>query len=160
MIRRPPRSTLFPYTTLFRSRCKSSQNLVSLCLVVSCRSPKNIRTPPRYAGFFASIDSTLTVRRVTSICFAALPLFGGQGERINRITDTFLVQLVRLFEFAARTAPRTGEFEVEVHLRQLRPAVLHNRFIRLLDNVGAVQVRPTRFVMNDSSHRDDASIRI
>ena len=76
------------------------------------------------------------------------------------VTDTFLVQLVRLFEFAARTALRTGEFEVEVHLRQLRPAVLHNRFIRLLDNVGAVQVRPTRFVMNDSSHRDDASIRM
>src|SRR5690349_23598413 len=24
MIRRPPRSTLFPYTTLFRSRCPSS----------------------------------------------------------------------------------------------------------------------------------------
>src|SRR6266853_3201710 len=24
MIRRPPRSTLFPYTTLFRSRCRSS----------------------------------------------------------------------------------------------------------------------------------------
>src|SRR5947209_14898439 len=24
MIRRPPRSTLFPYTTLFRSRCSSS----------------------------------------------------------------------------------------------------------------------------------------
>ena len=44
------------------------------------------------------------------------------------VTDTFLVQLVRLFEFAARTALRTGEFEVD--LRQLRPAVLHNRFIR------------------------------
>src|SRR2546430_1657987 len=25
MIRRPPRSTLFPYTTLFRSTCRSSQ---------------------------------------------------------------------------------------------------------------------------------------
>src|SRR2546425_8652931 len=26
MIRRPPRSTLFPYTTLFRSRCGSERN--------------------------------------------------------------------------------------------------------------------------------------
>src|SRR2546426_4370934 len=25
MIRRPPRSTLFPYTTLFRSRCRSAR---------------------------------------------------------------------------------------------------------------------------------------
>jgi len=27
MIRRPPRSTLFPYTTLFRSRAKSAEAL-------------------------------------------------------------------------------------------------------------------------------------
>src|SRR5436190_3437345 len=26
MIRRPPHSTLFPYTTLFRSRCKQARN--------------------------------------------------------------------------------------------------------------------------------------
>src|SRR3712207_7903685 len=30
MIRRPPRSTLFPYTTLFRSRCGGSGGLSSL----------------------------------------------------------------------------------------------------------------------------------
>src|SRR2546430_8595454 len=35
MIRRPPRSTLFPYTTLFRSRPRS------------CRSPRPRRTPSR-----------------------------------------------------------------------------------------------------------------
>src|SRR5260221_10528358 len=29
MIRRPPRSTLFPYTTLFRSRFKNKKELVS-----------------------------------------------------------------------------------------------------------------------------------
>src|SRR3712207_8844400 len=33
MIRRPPRSTLFPYTTLFRSaRAKCSNNLHQICL--------------------------------------------------------------------------------------------------------------------------------
>src|SRR2546425_9054755 len=30
MIRRPPRSTLFPYTTLFRSQCACSDALASL----------------------------------------------------------------------------------------------------------------------------------
>src|SRR3990167_6950577 len=30
MIRRPPRSTLFPYTTLFRSRCSDSTSSVGL----------------------------------------------------------------------------------------------------------------------------------
>src|SRR5260370_28666322 len=33
MIRRPPRSTLFPYTTLFRS----AQSSASVCLPASCR---------------------------------------------------------------------------------------------------------------------------
>src|SRR2546423_14015638 len=31
MIRRPPRSTLFPYTTLFRSQCIDVGTLVDLC---------------------------------------------------------------------------------------------------------------------------------
>src|SRR2546430_7614925 len=30
MIRRPPRSTLFPYTTLFRSRCRTAARAPSL----------------------------------------------------------------------------------------------------------------------------------
>src|SRR3712207_8739787 len=30
MIRRPPRSTLFPYTTLFRSRCRRGVRLVMI----------------------------------------------------------------------------------------------------------------------------------
>src|SRR2546429_6336544 len=32
MIRRPPRSTLFPYTTLFRSRCPAPARAVALFL--------------------------------------------------------------------------------------------------------------------------------
>src|ERR1035441_1029249 len=30
MIRRPPRSTLFPYTTLFRSRCQQDEGVLPL----------------------------------------------------------------------------------------------------------------------------------
>src|SRR5947207_3535194 len=36
MIRRPPRSTLFPYTTLFRSPCSSGEQAENL---VRCRWP-------------------------------------------------------------------------------------------------------------------------
>src|SRR5471030_3406715 len=39
MIRRPPRSTLFPYTTLFRSRTSPP--------VSRCCEPRFWRTPPR-----------------------------------------------------------------------------------------------------------------
>src|SRR3712207_7414002 len=42
MIRRPPRSTLFPYTTLFRSECPLPPALRSLSLAVS--------RPPRCAA--------------------------------------------------------------------------------------------------------------
>src|SRR5260370_25209601 len=42
MIRRPPRSTLFPYTTLFRSHREGSRNREGkgkIDLVVRCRHP-------------------------------------------------------------------------------------------------------------------------
>src|ERR1051326_4426975 len=41
MIRRPPRSTLFPYTTLFRSRgsCKGPR---SALLIAQCRRRNNV----------------------------------------------------------------------------------------------------------------------
>src|SRR5438552_11466687 len=39
MIRRPPRSTLFPYTTLFRSRRSSAP---------ACESRTSARTPPQW----------------------------------------------------------------------------------------------------------------
>src|SRR2546422_8311951 len=37
MIRRPPRSTLFPYTTLFRSPCKEIALLRALTEAAQCR---------------------------------------------------------------------------------------------------------------------------
>src|SRR5690349_23169024 len=37
MIRRPPRSTLFPYTTLFRSSSPPSSSSPSSCSASSCR---------------------------------------------------------------------------------------------------------------------------
>src|SRR2546427_4018131 len=44
MIRRPPRSTLFPYTTLFRSRF--SRRIPGLaCQVAACRGPVARRGP-------------------------------------------------------------------------------------------------------------------
>src|SRR5256885_3691593 len=42
MIRRPPRSTLFPYTTLFRSRPRGT--------AARCRSSRSCRRRPRCGG--------------------------------------------------------------------------------------------------------------
>src|SRR3712207_8333982 len=51
MIRRPPRSTLFPYTTLFRSHCAASASTWSLRY-----QPNQPRSPrPRSVAFTAGL---------------------------------------------------------------------------------------------------------
>src|SRR5437762_8698190 len=45
MLRRPPRSTLFPYTTLFRSPRQTSRFVTSTCPVTTvCGSPRTVVT--------------------------------------------------------------------------------------------------------------------
>src|SRR3712207_7465454 len=58
MIRRPPRSTLFPYTTLFRSHCSLSPR----------RLPRSRRRPllVEAAGFDSSGHPHLHVRQLVS----------------------------------------------------------------------------------------------
>src|SRR2546422_6042967 len=52
MIRRPPRSTLFPYTTLFRSRAASSEPLVASPALYECApAPASVpRSTIRYSS--------------------------------------------------------------------------------------------------------------
>src|SRR5438132_4491534 len=56
MVRRPPRSTLFPYTTLFRSRSENHANSVEVCVLRRgvCRESDCTRTDvvafPTYAA--------------------------------------------------------------------------------------------------------------
>src|SRR3712207_7366441 len=49
MIRRPPRSTLFPYTTLFRSEPRPRAHAVVGPRLVSSR-PQRLPAPPRVPG--------------------------------------------------------------------------------------------------------------
>src|SRR2546430_5985497 len=53
MIRRPPRSTLFPYTTLFRSRCALNQSFAE----------KNCVHPNIYSSHEASTGASVPMRR-------------------------------------------------------------------------------------------------
>src|SRR2546429_6365045 len=50
MIRRPPRSTLFPYTTLFRSRC---------CTAPICSSPTHVNPKLRQLLAACSVEGDL-----------------------------------------------------------------------------------------------------
>src|SRR3712207_8723555 len=62
MIRRPPRSTLFPYTTLFRSSSASSQPATlagrSLLLVVARASTTSVRVGTCGGGLLRSEEHT------------------------------------------------------------------------------------------------------
>src|SRR3972149_5936060 len=94
MIRRPPRSTLFPYTTLFRSSKPSQSGITSRsevvldeCLAIgSCglEDRKSTRLNSRhsqisYAVFF--FNDTATTEIYTLSLHDALPIFETKSER-------------------------------------------------------------------------------
>src|SRR3712207_8689074 len=51
MIRRPPRSTLFPYTTLFRSLAPSPEAVTPLGPWLAANIPARVRPPGVEAGY-------------------------------------------------------------------------------------------------------------
>src|SRR5258706_10959490 len=50
MIRRPPRSTLFPYTTLFRSSSATRRSKLFDCFIYPPRPSTGLRRPTRQPG--------------------------------------------------------------------------------------------------------------
>src|SRR2546430_13028638 len=53
MIRRPPRSTLFPYTTLFRSQAATAQGKTTINLAMQC---DGVASDPHRAGLYATVE--------------------------------------------------------------------------------------------------------
>src|SRR5690625_6288965 len=56
MIRRPPSSTLFPYTTLFRSRAPASMDMLQIVIRASMESLRI--ASPRYSSTYRSEEHT------------------------------------------------------------------------------------------------------
>src|SRR5258708_39402433 len=63
MIRRPPRSTLFPYTTLFRSALKPSSDTASHLYIYRQRPEVGgvVHTHSTYASAFAAVGRPIPV---------------------------------------------------------------------------------------------------
>src|SRR5437773_3242634 len=101
MIRRPPRSTLFPYTTLFRSQRKSGQEFVSrpLCVQFVALACLPARTRSR-AGRSrvrlrdADVAADLVFANLVDDQFFGLMRAGGVEE--NRLIDSPVPLLIAL----------------------------------------------------------------
>src|SRR2546423_14471373 len=76
MIRRPPRSTLFPYTTLFRSRSRRNRAFAFTLFYVTCLSSRRNLTHALDKSF------DLLARRVASAA-RANESFGAEAETLD-----------------------------------------------------------------------------
>src|SRR5258708_39531907 len=87
MIRRPPRSTLFPYTTLFRSNCECAE----CCSVLTLLAAQNLIPIPL-------ADLHLVLARKFQRCLHRLRSTTGEGNRSpSKVFSRKLKQLLREF---------------------------------------------------------------
>src|SRR2546422_9824030 len=98
MIRRPPRSTLFPYTTLFRS-CSSSRRSWCASSRTSCSNPD----PVRYCGVKEETFMALQTLQPETAADAYLQLLKDRG------IDVFE-------ELEVRSEEHTSELQSRLHL--------------------------------------------
>src|SRR2546426_8049371 len=102
MIRRPPRSTLFPYTTLFRSGFEQTWNALFVCLAISARTLSAVPT-----GTVRSEEHTSELQSPCNlVCRLLLEKKKMSEAHASPITDDH--------DQAAATSP--------THTRQARPS--------------------------------------
>src|SRR5688572_31763442 len=73
MIRRPPRSTLFPYTTLFRSGCLTVPRLTLMSLIKMMLVMVSVAAISK--SFFFQAEDGIRDLTVTGVQTCALPIF-------------------------------------------------------------------------------------
>src|ERR1044071_9703777 len=136
MIRRPPRSTLFPYTTLFRSATASSCASAVFTFVSACSSSWRLTAPASrseehtselqsrvdisYVFFF--FNDTATTEIYTLSLHDALPICHGFELLFGSLHIRF-----RLLELLAADRARIEQL---LHARQLLPRIGEVSFTR------------------------------
>src|SRR3990172_2316320 len=130
MIRRPPRSTLFPYTTLFRSpasvtgsRAHSEISLVSGCRMRCARSVRDRKSTrlnsshgyTSYAVFF--FNDTATTEIYTLSLHDALPISRFRYRKPSAFGDFSCFRMSHaLRSIRARSEEHTSELQSRLHL--------------------------------------------
>src|SRR6266480_2252074 len=122
MIRRPPRSTLFPYTTLFRSRPTGTRGC-STCRPTRSR-PRRDRKSTRLNSSHMSISYAVFClkkknepERRQVVC----------GLDCDRIAEIDFVLLLRFFFLMIRRPPRSTLFPYTTLFRSQGPGALYAR---------------------------------
>src|SRR5256885_12548882 len=95
MIRRPPRSTLFPYTTLFRSKLKRAAVLIPL-----------IPTGGGWCLLFSRRSANLAAHS-GQIAFPGGGVNQGEDRKSTRLNSSHLVISYAVFCFKKNIKPRT-----------------------------------------------------
>src|SRR5438132_6078590 len=101
MIRRPPRSTLFPYTTLFRSRCGETHPFgTRIQTVVSSRE----RGIPSRVGFRRIIEDRKSTRLNSSHTVISYAVFCLKKKRkmLHKLTGLTGKKIREASEFTVR----------------------------------------------------------
>src|SRR3989449_11665089 len=117
MIRRPPRSTLFPYTTLFRSLRRMRQTIS--CTIVVCNEERNIRDCLELAKWMDEIvvvdafsqDKTVQLCREYTPRIYQRP-WNGFGEQKNYAIDHAACDWVFILDADERISAQLRE-EIE-----------------------------------------------
>src|SRR3712207_8354586 len=109
MIRRPPRSTLFPYTTLFRSQLAFvSRSSIGTLPVTERVTEQSLGVPRSYASFAVPLGATTKMDGCAAIYPALAAVFVAQLFGVDlSLTDHLLIALAPLVGSAA-TAGATG----------------------------------------------------
>src|SRR3712207_8696385 len=83
MIRRPPRSTLFPYTTLFRSREVGIGILVLAAAPGAPLAPKFVQQAAGNTLYAVSLMGTLSILAVVTLPVTAFLILDRKSTRLN-----------------------------------------------------------------------------
>src|SRR3712207_8147496 len=93
MIRRPPRSTLFPYTTLFRSRQQLSQDGIVVVAYTIERKTGKIIAGPEIAtrGFVYMKDAEELIKEASDLLEAKIPFSRSEEHTSELQSRQYLV---------------------------------------------------------------------
>src|SRR3712207_1945568 len=120
MIRRPPRSTLFPYTTLFRSNVAISGETIDYgpCAFMNAYDPKTVFSSIDHAGRYAYGNQPAIAQwNLARLAEALLPLLDPDQERAITVATEVLSEFPDRFGgywlagVRQKLGLRTGEAE-------------------------------------------------